>query len=270
MVVPPLLIAHRAGNDAAQLLAAERAGADVIEADLHLRRGQLELRHLKTVGPLPLYWDRWALAPPWRRFERLEDLLAGADPETVLMLDLKGSDPAVARLVASALDRHRRGSRVLVSAREWRLLDEIDAGLAERVASAARPGQLHSLVAHARRQQLAGASLHLRLLASDHLPKLQAHVPLVMAWPVNRPEEAARALRLGVEGLISDDLALIARLRRERLSGGPAGGAQGVAQGQRAERDQQREHADGEVDERHSELHADAERDDAGSRGGLA
>ena len=149
MVGPPLLIAHRAGNDPAQLLAAEHAGADVVEADLHLRRGRLELRHLKTVGPLPLYWDRWALAPPWRRFESLEDLLVGADPDTVLMLDLKGSDRASRGSSRSALDRHRRRARVLVSAREWALLDEIDAGLAQRIASAARPRQLDSLIAHA-------------------------------------------------------------------------------------------------------------------------
>lgn len=269
MVGPPLLIAHRAGNDPAHLLAAEHAGADVVEADLHLRRGQVELRHLKTAGRLPLYWDRWALAPPWRRFASLEDLLTGADPETILMLDLKGSDAAVARLVCSALARHRRSSSVLVSAREWQLLDEIDAGLAQRVASAARPRQLGSLIAHAARRPLDGASLHLRLLASGLLPELQAHVPLVMTWPVNRSEEAAVALQRGVEGLIIDDLALVARLRRERLSGEPAGGAQRVAQGQRAERDQQREHPHGKVDQGDAELHADPERDDAGSRGGL-
>ena len=95
------------------------------------------------------------------------------------MLDLKGSDAAVARLVCSALARHRRSSRVLVSAREWPLLDEIDAGLAQRIASAARPRQLGSLIAHAARRPLDGASLHLRLLASGRLRELQAHVPLV-------------------------------------------------------------------------------------------
>ena len=52
MVATPLLIAHRAGNDPAHLRAAEAASADVIEADLHLWRGRLELRHLKTAGPL--------------------------------------------------------------------------------------------------------------------------------------------------------------------------------------------------------------------------
>ena len=139
MVDAPLLIAHRAGNEPARLRAAERAGADVIEADLHLRRGRLELRHLKTAGPLPLYWDRWALAPPWRRFDDLDDLLAAARPETALMLDLKGSDPAAARMLSAALSRAARRRARFVSAREWPLLDEIDPALAQRIGSAARP-----------------------------------------------------------------------------------------------------------------------------------
>jgi len=218
VVDAPLLIAHRAGNDPAHLDAASRAGADVIEADLHLRRGRLELRHLKTVGPLPLYWDRWALAPPWRRFDSVEDLLAGTDPTTVLMLDLKGSDPAAARLLAATLERAARLVPVLVSAREWPLLDELDPALVQRIASAARPGQLDRLIAHAATRALDGASLHLRLLEPERLRRLREHVPLVMSWPVNRREDAARAAALGVSGLISDDLGLLAELREQRAA----------------------------------------------------
>jgi glycerophosphoryl diester phosphodiesterase len=270
VVDAPLLIAHRAGNEPNRLRAAERAGADVIEADLHLRRGRLELRHLKTAGPLPLYWDRWALAPPWRRFDDLADLLAAARPETVLMLDIKGRDPAAARAVSEMLSRAARPARTYVSARAWSLLDEIDPALAQRIASAARPAHLERLIKHAATGRLDGASLHLRLLESTRLRALRAHVPLLMSWPVNYGHEVDRATALGVEGLISDDLALLADLREQRQLRGAPAGAQGVAQRQRAERDQQRKHADGQIDERHPDLHADAERDDARSRGGLA
>jgi glycerophosphoryl diester phosphodiesterase len=270
VVDAPLLIAHRAGNEPDRLAAAERAGADVIEADLHLRRGRLELRHLKTAGPLPLYWDRWALAPPWRRFDDLADLLAAARPETVLMLDIKGRDPAAARAVSEMLSRAARPARTYVSARAWSLLDEIDPALAQRIGSAARPAHLERLIKHAATRRLDGASLHLRLLESTRLRALRAHVPLLMSWPVNYGHEVDRATALGVGGLISDDLALLADLREQRQLRGAPAGAQGVAQRQRAERDQQRKHADGQIDERHPDLHADAERDDACSRGGLA
>ena len=267
MVRAPLLIAHRAGNEPERLRAAEGAGADVIEADLHLRRGRLELRHLKTLGPLPVYWDRWALAPPWRRFDDLDDLLEAAQPGTVLMLDLKGDDPAAARLLSSALARAARSARVYVSARAWPLLHEIDPARARRIGSAARPHQLARLVQHVARRPLDGASLHLRLLDRDHLRPLRAHAPLLMSWPVNHRHEAERASALGVTGLISDNLALLTELRRLR---GAAGAPQGVAHGEGAEGDHERERADGQVDERDAELHADAERDDARSRGGLA
>jgi hypothetical protein len=222
------------------------------------------------VGALPLYWDRWALAPPWRRFGDLDDLLAAARPETVLMLDLKGGAPAAARMLSETLRRAARPARVFVSARAWPLLDEVDPALAQRIASAAQPRQLDQLIEHAARRSLDGASLHLRLLDSGRVRALRAHVPLLMTWPVNHGHEVDRAAALGVGGLISDNLALLRALREQRELGGSPAGAQRVAEGERAERDQEREHADAQVDERHAHLHADAEGDDARSRGGLA
>jgi glycerophosphoryl diester phosphodiesterase len=259
----PLLIAHRAGNDPAHLRAAERAGADVIEADLHLWRGGLVLRHLKTVGSLPVYWDRWALAPPWRRFPSLGDLLTGVQPESALMLDLKGSGPAGARLLSAALAQAARRAPVFVSARSWPLLDGIDPALAHRVASAARPGQLDRLIKAAPGHGLHGASLHLRLLERGRLDALREHAPVVMTWPVNHRHEAEHATALGVDGLISDDLALLGALREERSLRRASADAQDVAQGERAEHDHQREQPDGQVEQRDAELHADPERDDA-------
>ena len=46
---------------------------------------------------------------------------------------------------------------------------------------------------------------------------------MLMTWPVNRRDEADRATALGVTGLISDELALLAELRDERALRGPAG-----------------------------------------------
>jgi hypothetical protein len=157
-----------------------------------------------------------------------------------------------------------------VSAREWPLLDEIDPALAQRIGSAARPAQLDRLIEHAAKHPLDGASLHLRLLESRRLRPLREHVPLLMSWPVNHGHEVDRATALGVTGLISDDLALLADLSEQRRLRRAPAGAQSVAQRQRAERDQQGKHADGQVDERHPDLHADAESDDARSGRGLA
>ena len=57
-----ILVAHRAGNDLKRLHEAEALGIAHIEADVRLWRGRLEVRHLKTLGPIPVLWDRWRLA----------------------------------------------------------------------------------------------------------------------------------------------------------------------------------------------------------------
>src|ERR1043165_2169704 len=96
----PFVVAHRAGNDLELLRRAEAVRPGLIEADVHLFRGRLEVRHLKTLGPLPILWDRWYLASPRTPRLQLGELLAGAGPETALMLDLKGRDARLAELVA--------------------------------------------------------------------------------------------------------------------------------------------------------------------------
>ena len=45
-----LHVAHRAGNTPDLLTAALADGADLVEADVHLYRGRLEIRHTKTMG----------------------------------------------------------------------------------------------------------------------------------------------------------------------------------------------------------------------------
>src|SRR5918997_223266 len=100
----PVAVAHRAGNDLARLREAEARGFDVAEADVRLFRGRLEVRHHRTVGPIPVLWDRWALAPPWRPRLRLDELLAAADVRTHLLLDLKGSDLKLSALLADHLE----------------------------------------------------------------------------------------------------------------------------------------------------------------------
>ena len=47
----PFVVAHRAGNDLDRLRRAQELGLGVVEADLHLYAGRIEVRHLKTLGP---------------------------------------------------------------------------------------------------------------------------------------------------------------------------------------------------------------------------
>src|SRR5687768_4778981 len=88
----PFVVAHRAGNDLPRLREAAALGVPLAEADVHLHRGRIEVRHLKTAGPIPVLWDRWQLASYRTPRLHLETLLSAAAEGPELMLDLKGHD----------------------------------------------------------------------------------------------------------------------------------------------------------------------------------
>jgi hypothetical protein len=199
------VVAHRAGNDLAHLQAAERLGAALVEADLRLWRGRIEVRHLKTAGPLPILWDRWRLANPFAPRLVLADLLAAARPDTHLLLDLKGRNLRLAELVAAVLPADRP---VTVCARDARLLGPF-AGLAHvrRFRSVGSRRQLRSLLRS--RVLPDGVSIHERLLDEHVVAALRSGGATVISWPVNTLERAGELARLGVHGLISDRPSLL-------------------------------------------------------------
>jgi glycerophosphoryl diester phosphodiesterase len=211
---PPLVIAHRAGNRLDVLRKAERIRPALIEADVRLYRGRTEIRHLKTLGPLPLYWDRWELAAPWRRPFLLCDLLEATNPDTELMLDLKGPRRRLAELVLDEIRPYLGTRAFTISARRWRLLDAFD-GLSVRcVHSVGSKRQLRSLARRSRGRRLAAVAIHERLLDALVVRQLSGLAELILTWPVNRVDRAAELVRFGVDGLITDDPELV---RREHI-----------------------------------------------------
>lgn len=202
----PFLIAHRAGNDLASLRSAEAAGVALVEADVHRFRGRLEVRHLKTLGPLPVLWDRWELAPPWRPRLLLGDLLAHTAPGTELMLDLKGRSRRLAGAVAAALDARSPGAgRITVCSRIWHHLEPLAARADVRVLhSVGSRAQLRALLARMRAgARFDGVSIHQGLLDEAVAARLRDAAGVVVTWPVETRSEAQRLAALGVDGLIS-------------------------------------------------------------------
>jgi glycerophosphoryl diester phosphodiesterase len=198
------LVAHRAGNDLARLREAEGAGAELVEADVRLWRGRPEVRHLKSLGPLPILWDRWELANPFTPRLTLPQLLDATAPGTELMLDLKGRDPRLARAVLDAL---RPPRRITVCARAWRLLEPFAAEPHVRtVYSVGSFRQLQALLRRSEGSLLDGVSIHEELLTRETAAELRRRSGVVMTWPVNTLERARELVALGVDGLISDDL----------------------------------------------------------------
>jgi glycerophosphoryl diester phosphodiesterase len=209
----PFLVAHRAGNRLADLRAAERLRPSLVEADVRLYRGRLEVRHLKTAGPIPILWDRWRLEASWRPRLRLEELLLATAPETELMLDLKGPRKQLAERVLVALEQYLPERRFTVSARWWRLLEPFDGTPVRRVYSIGSSRQVPLALRRFANQALEGVSIHERLADRETIEALREIADVVMTWPVNEAARARALLRLGVDGLITDDAEALSRAR---------------------------------------------------------
>ncbi|HVE98929.1 MAG TPA: glycerophosphodiester phosphodiesterase [Mycobacteriales bacterium] len=205
-----LAIAHRAGNSLAALRAAVEAGVDVIEADVHHHRGALEVRHHKTMGPLPLLWDTWELMPASRPRLGLTELVRAAAAGATFMLDLKGRGTDVGVEVASLLHVEAPERPVIVCSREWPVLDAF-AGVdwIRVVRSARKPAELAALRAHVPRSGGYGVSVHQSLLSADLVAELREHVEVVMTWPVNDLRTLDRVVSAGATGIISDEPAIL-------------------------------------------------------------
>lgn len=221
-----LAIAHRAGNSLARLHAANALGVDVIECDVHDYRGRLEVRHLKTAGPLPFLWDRWELASASAPRLGLHELLEADEHGTTFMLDIKGRRASAARSVAKFL--HDRGHHrpVLACGRWWPSVETVaELPFVQAVLSARNRNELARL--HRRLETgppVHGVSVHRTLLDADVVARLHSHVDVVMTWPINDVSTLDAMLGIGVTGIISDELSVLSELedrRRQEDQGGP-------------------------------------------------
>ncbi|MDX6200117.1 MAG: hypothetical protein QOJ79_3268 [Actinomycetota bacterium] len=202
-----LHIAHRAGNDVDALRRALADGADLVEADVHLYRGRLEIRHTKTMGPLPWLWDRWYVVSA--RLPRVSlEVVAGALPAgRRLMLDLKGWHPWLGRRVASAMEAAAPRVPYVVCSRHWRMLDAFDrlehVDVVHSVRSRSELARLQRRLAGRRSW---GVAVHRDLLPRMDVPALLRSVDALLTWPVNTVEALDAVAAYGVTGVISDDL----------------------------------------------------------------
>ena len=200
----PFVIAHRGGNHLDALRDAERLGIPLVEADLRLFRGRIDVRHLKSVGPLPLFWDRWRLAAPWTRRLSLAELLLETGPQTELMLDLKGRNRSLADLVARTIGPFLSVRRFTICARAEALLEPFADLPVRRFRSVGTERQLRRFLQRGAPGSTDGVSVHARLLGPRTMEELRHVVGVVVTWPVNRVEHAVELAALGVDGLISD------------------------------------------------------------------
>lgn len=212
----PLTVAHRAGNELPSLRTACEAGVDLIEADVRYSRGRLEVRHTKTMGPVPLLWDKWFIAPGWRPRLSLDELLAAA-PDCELMLDIKGGDERFPREIARAVRDALPGRAYSVCSQFWRLLEPFhDEPAARVIHSIGSTAMLRNVRPHLVRHPAEAVSIHRKLLTPAVVEDLFERVSIIMTWPVNRESDLRALQAMGVNGFISDNLDLLRQVVRER------------------------------------------------------
>lgn len=212
-----LAVAHRAGNSVTHLQRAVDLGADIIEADVHHYRDRLEVRHEKTLGPLPWLWERWELLPASIVRLGLHELLAAADQGAEFMLDLKGRRTSVGHRVAQELHTYAPDRPVIVCSRYWPSLKPFDQIPWVRTVMSARNRVEFAMLTRRLRSGPAhhGVSVHRSLLTPEVVAELHRHVELVMTWPVNDPAALAEVSALsatGTVGVISDDDDVLRRI----------------------------------------------------------
>jgi glycerophosphoryl diester phosphodiesterase len=227
----PLAIAHRAGNEPRLLELVLDAGADLIETDVWLYRGRVEVRHKKSLGPY-LFWerypvssgwrspfsylrDRWRLYPGWRDRLHLNDVLPLARPETRFLLDLKGRDVGLAAALLDVVRRHRAAVAdghgdappILVCSPFWDVLEAAGQHPDVRIIySVGRDAALARVWDKLAALPDPAVSIHVRYLGKDlpHLARFKSEGVAVITWPVNDVDLCRDLTDRGVDGLTSD------------------------------------------------------------------
>jgi glycerophosphoryl diester phosphodiesterase len=232
----PIVSAHRHGNDPELVRAAVEAGADLVEVDVHLFLGRLEVRHAKRVGPLPLLFDR---GEPWHVGAwpvRLEHVVDAVPDGTVLHIDLKGWSPRLARRVRRALGDDRA---YVVSSRSWWLLRHFRGREGVRtMRSIGAPWQLRWFLVRHRRGVGDDICIRADRLDPELAATLRSRCERLLVWRVDSLVHVEQLTALGVHGVIVDDLTVVAAVVDARDVGeAPAAtAADAVPRGDAAER----------------------------------
>jgi len=216
----PWLIAHKAANSLTRLAEAQQAGADFAEGDLWSFRGRFEVRHEKTLGALPVRWDRWKLELKSAPHIDLDALLAAEHRPPALLIDVKGRDLRLPAALIEALARHP--VPVVVCGRRPAMLDLLAAKGLPVFPSVGGESDLVRLERLSWRRRWDGVSVHRKLLTEHYVQRLRRLAPNIISWPVNTHDAVDELTALGIDGFICDNLALVAELAQSRAQAGGA------------------------------------------------
>ena len=203
-------VAHNSGGSIESTLEALVAGADVIEADVAVVDGQLYVAHDQ---PLPFIGPRWFRGP---RLDRVWAATYGAD---AVMLDLKDSTPEYLDRLVEFLEVRQRTRQVIISSRSPEALQRLNRELPDVTLLLSVPDDatLRAMQGNAALlEAIDGISVRHTILNEENAAWLEERNLLTFAWTVNDMDRVNELMRLGVDGITSDNLAIVS------LLGGPA------------------------------------------------
>jgi glycerophosphoryl diester phosphodiesterase len=231
------------------------APVDAIELDVWFRTGEVWVRHERRLNPLPILIDRRMRShklPPWsvplgRRWYarldverlKLDDVLEEVAGAKVLLIDIKGAYHArenleFARTLVQKIREHGATEWANVCGQFWPVLDDVRkvAPEIEVRYSVERVYQWEKFM------RLVGDDERVRKVCIEHRFLNEERVRFIeeqgvdlFCWTVDDPKEARRLVAGGADGIISNNLELLANLRRDREVAAPAAGERGITPG---------------------------------------
>ena len=196
-------------------LALER-GADAVELDVHRTRdGVVVVHHDEHAGGVAIADTDWSDVAAVRlkgdaRIPRLEDVLGALGEKAVVYIELKGRDVA-----APALDvAKRHGKRYAVHSFDHGAVERamtLDPMVARGVLlDRATADPVAALIAAHRRVRPRDVWPHHSLIDSAFMAAARALSVRVIVWTVNAPSDVKRLASLGVAGICTDDVRVLA------------------------------------------------------------
>lgn len=213
----PLVIGHRAANHLPKVDRAVRRGVDMLEADVWRYRSNLEVRHLKTLGRLPILWDRWTLAPGWTPRLHLQELLEHVPLDIPVMFDLKGEDPHLATSIIETMKQYAPERPIIMCTRFWIQLDRIkDQTDVYRIYSVGDQNERDRIFTRISDIEYPAVSIHRQLVTPALMKRFDEIGATVISWGATTRAEVDMLLSLGVDGITVSEGPLQTWLLTER------------------------------------------------------
>lgn len=198
--------AHNSGGSVEATLEAIIVGADVIEADVVEIDGQLYTAH---TPPLPIIGPRFFRGPT---LERIWTASYRADG---FKLDLKETSPEYVELVAEFLVSRPIDRNLIVASRSPQVLAALRARAPDTILLLSVPDEetfARLQGSEALQQTIDGVTVRESLIDVEMVAWLAEHDLQLFAWTVNDIERVNELIQLGVDGITTDNLAILTLL----------------------------------------------------------